>query len=169
MPRKKYRVIDATALLLRHLPYDPEYLNVTSIDVLGEIKKDPLTKSIVDCYILSKRLLIRKTKKKYLEKAIEISITTGDYKKLSKEDLSIIAISLELKEKGHHVEVITDDYSIQNVLSHIGITVLSYLRKIKETYKWIIICKKCGALYPNDYKEDYCEKCGGEIVRKRIK
>ena len=72
MPRKKYRVIDATALLLRHLPYDPEYLNVTSIDVLGEIKKDPLTKSIVDSYILSKRLLIRKTKKKYLEKAIEI-------------------------------------------------------------------------------------------------
>lgn len=165
MHKKKVRVIDTTALLTWHIPLD-NYTNFTTEGILKEIKKSEMTKAIIESYILSGNLVIRNPSQKYLEKARDLAIDTGDLVKLSKQDLEIIALGLELLDEGYEVQVVTDDYSIQNVLKGIGIEVVSYFRKIKKVYNWILVCEKCGEIYPADYPNTYCEKCGGRIIRR---
>jgi len=167
MHNKRYRIIDTTALLMWHIPFDTDVINVTTDSVLKEIKKDELTKSIVDSYLEAKRIIVKKPKKEYIDRAYRLALETGDKIKMSDTDIEIVALALQLTDEGSDVEVITDDYSIQNILQRMNINILSYFRKIKNIYNWVLVCEKCGKKYPNDYDKEYCEICGGRIIRKR--
>jgi UPF0271 protein len=66
--------------------------------------------------------------------------------------------------------VVTDDYSMQNVLKIVGIPYRSVLTEgIKEIYGWIKVCKGCKKKYPSEYLFDECEICGTRIIKKRLK
>ena len=65
--------------------------------------------------------------------------------------------------------VVTDDYSIQNVLKIMGIPYRSVLTKgIEDVVGWVKICKGCKKKYPSDTVLIECEICGSPIYRKRI-
>jgi len=167
MHSKRYRIIDTTALLTWHIPFDKDAINVTTGSVLKEIKKDELTKSIIDSYLETKRIVVMNPKEEYINKAYRLALETGDKIKMSDTDIEIVALVLQLVDEGGDVEVITDDYSIQNILQRMNINILSYFRKIKNIYNWVLVCEKCGKKYPSDYDREYCEVCGGRIIRKR--
>jgi UPF0271 protein len=57
----------------------------------------------------------------FVEKATEVAKRFGLLNKLSKTDIDVIALALQLKEQGYSVTVLTDDYDIQNILQRIGI------------------------------------------------
>ena len=49
----------------------------------------------------------------------------GDSHKLSETDLQLLALALELKTEGVAPQIVTDDYSIQNVATQMGIGFLA--------------------------------------------
>jgi endoribonuclease Nob1 len=95
---------------------------------------------------------------------------SGDILRLSGVDVNLVALGYKLKRESLNPTVVTDDYSMQNVLKIIGIPYQSVLTKgINQIYGWIKVCKGCKTKYPPEYKSDECEICGTRIIKKRIK
>ncbi len=83
--------------------------------------------------------------------------STGDYLRLSDTDVEVIALALHLD-----AEILTDDYSIQNMAKNMGIRYGGISQMgIREEYTWTYRCRKCGRWYRESVEE--CDTCGGEI------
>jgi UPF0271 protein len=95
---------------------------------------------------------------------------SGDVLRLSLVDKKLLALALSIKKLQGNVTVITDDYTMQNVLKILEIPYKSVLTSgIKQIYAWKRICKGCKKEYSDDYSYDECEICGSPIYKKRIK
>ncbi len=88
--------------------------------------------------------------------------STGDYDSLSKTDMEVLALALFLK-----AELISDDYSVQNVASVLKITYKTDLAGIRKIIIWTYRCKGCGKYYEKMHPD--CPICGSEIRRTRKK
>ncbi len=85
-------------------------------------------------------------------------------------DKGVIALAVKLKRDDLSPTVVTDDYSIQNVLKIMEIPFRSVLtRGIEDVVGWIKFCKGCKKTYPSNYTGTDCEICGSPISRKRTK
>jgi len=102
--------------------------------------------------------------------AREGAIGTGDMSGLSNVDLSLIALA---REKS--AVLVTDDYRMQNVASHIGIEWRSIQEPgISEGWKWELRCLGCKSTQPspelpNKHRAEFgdCPDCGSELKLKR--
>jgi len=139
-----------------------DVLVVTTPFIEEELKSLP---SKMDFYRASSmNLHIMLPKREYFEKVKKLSDKTKH--KLTNADISIIALSLEFKEKNKNVVLVSDDYSVQDLASRLSIDVLSLTKpKIKEHYEWKRICIACN----RETSSDICEICGLRTVyiRKR--
>lgn len=78
---------------------------------------------------------------KEVEKVIKES---GDVLRLSDADKQVLALAISLKRDNMIPTVVTDDYSIQNVLKIMGISYRSVLTKgIEDVVGWVKFCKGC--------------------------
>jgi UPF0271 protein len=91
----------------------------------------------------------------------------GDSYLLSETDMQLLALALELKANGDHPEVITDDYSIQNVAKQMEIDFYALATfGIRRLLEWIRYCPACHKEYPINTKVKNCQICGTELKRK---
>jgi len=91
----------------------------------------------------------------------------GDSFFLSEADLQILALALELKAEGYTPQIVTDDYSIQNVATQIGIAFVSLATfGIRRLLEWVRYCPACHREYPADYNSTTCTVCGTALKRK---
>ncbi len=88
----------------------------------------------------------------------------GDIARMSEADLEILSLAYEL-----HATIVTEDYSIQNTASALGLDYRSlYIPRISSYVQWEIVCRGCGSTsHARDEKE--CRICGGRLVTKRKK
>lgn len=87
---------------------------------------------------------------------------TGDLEKLSKTDVKILALAKEKK-----LDIISDDYNVQNVAEKLGIKYISlFSKKITKLVTWGKFCENCKKFYE---KGAVCPKCGGRLIRKPSK
>jgi UPF0271 protein len=108
------------------------------------------------------RLKIREPDKISIDLAIKSSKSTGDYQQLSKQDISIIALCIDLKG-----EIITDDFAISNVAKNLSLKISPIMTKgIKDVGKWVYYCPGCRSNHKNG-KE--CPSCGTPLKRKLLK
>lgn len=86
---------------------------------------------------------------------------------LSETDKQLLALAVELKSAARNPQIVTDDYSIQNVATQLGIefTALATFG-IRRLLEWIRYCPACHREYPANYKSNTCEVCGTELKRK---
>jgi UPF0271 protein len=76
---------------------------------------------------------------------------TGDIKRLSRTDLSILALAFDKYKEKQNPVILTDDYSIQNVASELGMKFKSISQKgIKKTFKWQVRCQGCGKYFKDN-------------------
>jgi UPF0271 protein len=145
-----------------------EFINkkfITSNLVLKEIKTKNLIKNL-DIIIKKGLIKIVKPKEKYIKKIIEISKEIGDFKKLSKTDIEILAIALEEENKGKNAIIVSDDYSLQNIAKHLGIEIEGiHFPKIKKSIEWQWYCPSCFKKYDNEVN-GICQICGSKLKRK---
>ncbi len=99
-----------------------------------------------------------KPKKEFLEKVVETARKTGDLDVLSRADIELLALALQLKAK-----LVTDDFAIQNVAKILEIEVEPISKSIKKVLKWIWYCPVCGGTYT---RKGVCEFCGVELKRR---
>ena len=111
--------------------------------------------------LMATRVRVSSPSEMSLGRVIEESEMTGDSRRLSDTDKELLALALDL---GY--ELMTDDYSIQNVARSMGIPVRGMDQKgIAEIFEWQAKCKGCGKLFPADVR--VCDVCGSDTRTRR--
>jgi UPF0271 protein len=118
----------------------------------------------------NRRLMVRAPRNSFLQEVKEASKRVGDIRYLSEADLQVLALALELKNRGLNPSIVTDDYSIQNVANQVGVNFTSLMTYgIRFRFNWILYCPACHRKYPSDYKFKSCEVCGTKLKRKPLR
>lgn len=146
----------------------------TTDGVLSEIKNS-FKRQRIDISIQSRKLIIASPSLEAVRKAKQAALQSGDLPFLSSVDIDLIALAItlttdviELADNTSLLEVITDDYSIQNVLKHLNIRIHSFMQKgIRDFIRWEIYCPVCNKIYKAD-KNNYCTDCEVKLKRRPI-
>jgi len=164
---KKALVLDASAFIagIDSLAHEGEAY--TTFEVAEELKSRRL-KDRFETSLSLGRIRLREPNKRYLEDVKEASASTGDLLKLSKADVSILALALQLRDEGFNPTIVSEDYAVQNVAEHLGLKYEALTGKIKVKARWLIYCSACGRSFKSNFKGSKCPICGGEIKRKML-
>ncbi|MEW6070356.1 MAG: PIN domain-containing protein [Candidatus Thermoplasmatota archaeon] len=130
-----------TSSVLKELESKLEPAKVEMLESLGVRKADPSVAT--------------------LRKVEGIVSLLGETPRLSKVDIDILALAIEL-----NATILTDDYSIQNVAEEIGIKCLAFAQKgITKKIIWKYQCVGCNKYFQNFLKT--CPICGHRIKTVR--
>ena len=153
--------MDATAFYAG-IPFNSQTTYYVSTLVFDEIEHIKKNHDALQVLINTNRLLVREPQVKFQEMVKECATKTGDINSLSAQDISCIALSVEL-----NAELISDDFAVSNVSNILGIKIIPLMTKgIKIVGKWIFYCPACKADFPNEKK---CLMCGNKLKKKLVK
>ena len=156
-----FRVLDSTAFYAG-IPFSSNEPNYTTSLVYNEIEHIKKDHDAVQILIETKRLMICDPEHQFIITANNTAKKSGDIPNLSDEDISIIALSLQLK-----AELVTDDFAISNVAKNLGIKVIPVMTNgIKNVITWKYYCPGCKT---NFSKITECPRCGNRLKRKPTK
>ena len=154
-------VLDASAFYAG-IPFQSSKKCFSTNAVYNEVKHIRRSYSPLEALIDAGNLIIIEPEKASLDKVIATAKETGDRRKLSSADISIIALALQLRKT-----LISDDYAVGNVATFLKIPVKTLAFKgISELRTWVSFCEACGQAY-----ESYismCRICGSRL-RQRFK
>ncbi|MFB5614242.1 MAG: NOB1 family endonuclease [Candidatus Nitrosomaritimum yanchengensis] len=156
-----FRILDASAFYAG-VPFGSSSDCYTTSLVFDEIKHIKKNHEALETLLETNRLKIREPDKTSIDLAIKSSKSTGDYQQLSKQDISIIALCIDMKG-----EIISDDFAISNVAKNLGLKISPIMTNgIKDVGKWVHYCPGCRSNHKNG-KE--CPSCGTPLKRKLLK
>ncbi len=162
-----YYILDASAFINGYRPSSEN--NYTVPEITAEIK-DFQSRLLYDNLVDEGKLIVKQVSDKYINKVDSAILKSGDILRLSTPDKRIIALAVMFSDEGKSVNVISDDYTIQNTLKIMNIPFSSIIMDgIKEIYNWKKICVGCKKEFQEDYPFDDCDVCGSDIIKKRIK
>ena len=156
-----FRILDASAFYAG-VPFRSSNDCYTTSLVYDEIKHIKKNHDALGTLLETNRLKIREPDKESTKTAIIAAKDTGDFPQLSKQDISIIALCIEMNG-----EIISDDFAISNVAKNLGLKISPIMTQgIKDVGKWIHYCPGCRTNHTNK-KE--CPMCGTPLKRKLLK
>lgn len=159
----RIKVLDSTALFIGFTERDKTEL-VTCKEVLEEVKYGggQLRAAAIRGGGLVK---ILEPSEDYIEKVRESASKAGEYD-LSETDVRLLALALQLLDRGADVSIVTSDYSIQNLAKIMGLKVEPILHKgIKKMIKWVTYCEMCG--WRGEAEPGMpCPRCGARLKRR---
>ncbi|MEM2786328.1 MAG: nucleotide-binding protein [Candidatus Nitrosotenuis sp.] len=156
-----YRVYDASAFYAG-IPFSSPQHGYTTPLIFDEIKHIKQSHGILDTLLDAGRLQIIEPDAGKINTVIGHSKKTGDYQKLSKADISAVALALQLK-----AELVTDDYAVSNLAKNLGLDVAPIMTKgIKVVGSWIYYCPACKKEFT---ALDTCPICANKLRRKLLK
>lgn len=162
-------VLDATAFYAG-VPYVGRTISYTTPLVLDEVRHGGVRSAFINSLMESGWLVVVEPTKKSLELSRRSALKTGDMLKLSQADLSLLALAHEFKEVGYEVELVSDDYSVENVAKTVGIGVKPVMtRGISKVVTWIVYCRGCGKVFKGPIFGNVCDVCGTQLSRKRVR
>lgn len=148
-------VYDTTELTARRLT-DLTGDFVVPSKVMAEVRKGFLAKKLDS---IAEEITVVDPDSESRNRTRNAADETGDLRTLSEADLDVIAVALMIGGT-----VVSDDYSVQNVCTHLGIPVQgSSLPGIRKEIKWGWRCTGCRKKY-RDYVKA-CSVCGHELRR----
>lgn len=116
--------------------------------------------SLLEVLVEADNLRIVDPDEKYANKVYSVTIQSGDYSKLSKADISVLALAYQLGKT-----LISDDFAVENTAKLLGISIMPLVTKgIKHIRKWISFCGTCGKGYGPNITE--CSICGNRLKRR---
>jgi UPF0271 protein len=153
-----FRVLDSTAFYAG-IPFssnEPSYITPLIYNEIEHIKKDH---DAIRILIETKRLMINEPDDQFIITANNAAKKSGDFPNLSHEDISAIALSLQLQ-----AELVTDDFAISNVAKNLSLKVIPVMTDgIKNVVTWKYYCPGCKT---NFSKVTKCPRCGNRLKRK---
>lgn len=164
---RKIIVLDTSAFLAGFDPFSLSEEQVTVPSVEEEIKRSSIICTRFRTAIESGKLEVKEPRQEFLSGAKVFASKLGDSYLLSKADTQLLALALELKAEGYAPQIVTDDYSIQNVATQMGVEFLALATfGIKRLLEWIRYCPACHREYPADCSSKECLVCGTQLKRK---
>ena len=156
-----FRVLDSSAFYAG-IPFSSSEPSVTTSYVYNEIKHIKKDHDAVQILIETRRLKISDPDHRFIITVNNAAKKSGDLPNLSQEDVSIIALSLQL-----NAELITDDFAVSNVAKNLNIKVIPVMTSgIKNVVIWKYYCPGCKI---NFSKVTECPRCGNRLKRKPMK
>lgn len=152
-------VLDATAfyLGLSFLSFTKSY--TTSL-VFDEVRHLKSSYSLLETLRETRNLIIMDPDEKYVSRVLAVATKSGDTVRLSRSDLSVLALAYQLKKP-----LISDDFSVENIARLLSISIMPLgTIGIKCTRKWISYCRTCGKGYDTNTTE--CLICGNKLKRR---
>lgn len=111
--------------------------------------------------LLATKIRVSSPSERSMKRVDQEAKQTGDSRRLSETDKELLALALDL---GY--ELVSDDYSIQNLAKVMGIPCRGMDQKgIAEVFEWKARCKGCGKEFPADVR--VCDVCGSETKTRR--
>lgn len=151
------RVLDATAFYAG-IPFASQEQSFTTPLVLEEIKHIKKSHDAVQTLIDLDRLRIVEPEQKNIEFILEKAKNTGDLLNLSKEDVSVLALCIQLGG-----EIVTDDYTVSNVAKHMSLKVIPIMTKgISKILDSAYFCPACDKTFE---KISECPICGSKLKK----
>jgi len=156
-----FRILDASAFYAG-VPFRSSNDCYTTSLVYDEIKHIKKNHDAIGTLLETNRLKIREPDKESTKTAIMAAKDTGDFPQLSKQDISIIALCIEMNG-----EIISDDFAISNVAKNLGLKISPIMTQgIKDVGRWIHYCPGCRTNHTNG---KVCPACGTPLKRKLLK
>jgi len=155
-----FRILDASAFYAG-VPFGSSNQNYTTSLVFEEIKHIKKNHDALGILIETQRLCIKDPEVEFTSLVIKMAKKTGDFAQLSKEDISAIALCLNLGG-----ELITDDFAVSNVSKNLNLKVYPVMTSgIKKVGNWVHYCIGCKK---NFSKITICPLCGNNLRRKLL-
>jgi UPF0271 protein len=165
--QKKIVILDTSAFLAGFDPFSLDKEQVTVPKVHDEIKSTSMAQVRFNIAIESGKVKIKTPQEEYSNSIKTSANKVGDAYLLSETDVQLLALALELKTKGEQPEIITDDYSIQNVAKQNNIEFYALATfGIQRLLEWMRYCPACYKEYPINSSFRTCQICGTELKRK---
>jgi UPF0271 protein len=162
-------VLDTSAFVGGFDPFTIGEEQYTTPKVETEIR-DSMSALRFSTALESGKLKIVMPSPEFLKKVKTSATTVGDAFYLSETDMEILALALELKAAGNNPKIVTDDYSIQNVATQMGVEFVSLVTfGIRRLLKWVRYCPACHRKYQANSKLTSCIVCGTELKRKPLR
>ena len=162
-----YYVLDASAFING---FEPKSRFNFTVSLITDEVKDLKSKILLDQAIEEGKIIIKEPKDEFINELNETISKSGDDLRLSEADKKLLALALDLKSENENIKVLTDDYSMQNVLRILQIPYGSIITEgIKGVYNWVKTCEGCKKEFDADYPFDDCEICGSKVFKRRIK
>lgn len=137
------------------------YELVISPGVVRELEREGMAQRLE--LLLATRVRVSSPSKRSLAKVEAEARTTGDSSRLSETDKEILALAMDL---GY--QLLTDDYSIQNLATVLGVPYRGFDQKgITKVLEWEARCTGCGKALGPEAKE--CDVCGSPVRMRRKK
>lgn len=153
-----FRILDATSFYAG-VPFFSQEESFTTPLILDEIRHIKKNHDAIQALIDLGRLKIIEPEKRFTDLVLDKARKTGDLKVLSKEDISILALSLQLKG-----ELVTDDFAISNVAKQFNLKVTPIMTKgINRVLSYEYFCPICKKSFE---KTNSCQICGSRLVRR---
>jgi UPF0271 protein len=158
--------LDTSAFLAGFDPFSVGVEQVTVSNVEEEIRTNSMTWVRFKAATESGKILIKRPFEEAVRQVEACAIQVGDSFFLSETDKQVLALALELKTSGNP-QIVTDDYSIQNVAKRLEIEFTSLATLgIRRVLEWIRYCPACHREYPANRVSIECDVCGTELKRK---
>ena len=156
-----FKILDASAFYAG-IPFGTISEVYTTSLIYDEIKHIKKSHDALGILLETKRLKIMDPDKQHIDLVIKKAKKTGDYQQLSKQDMSSVALCLQLNG-----ELISDDFAVSNVAKNLGLKVNpSMTSGIKDVGNWIYYCVGCHKNFQN---KSECPLCGNKLRRKLLK
>ena len=165
--RRRVIVLDTSAFLAGFDPFSLSEEQVTVPKVEEEIRRNSIISTRLRTAIENGKLKVKAPRPEFLSNVNFLATKLGDSYLLSEADTQLLALALELKAEGYTPQIITDDYSIQNVATQMGIEFLVLATfGIKRLLEWTRYCPGCHREYPANFSAKECLVCGTKLKRK---
>jgi UPF0271 protein len=160
-------VLDTSALIMGYEAAEVEAEHYTVPSVREEIQRDDIRKLRLDSAINSGRITVKSPDTKYRDEAQRIIGEMGEADALSEADAELLALGAQLKGEGWETTVVSDDYSVQNVASELGLGFKGLATQgIKRQFKWETYCPGCRRTFEKPQEDGVCPICGTDLKRR---
>jgi endoribonuclease Nob1 len=164
---KRAIVLDTSAFVAGFDPFSLSVEQVTVPKVEKEIIRNSMNKLRFETALENGRVKIKVPSQEFVNQILASSSKVGDSFKLSETDIELLALAIELKATGYNPQIVSDDYSIQNVAKQLDIEFSALATfGIKRLLEWIRYCPACYREYPANSSAKECKVCGTSLKRK---
>ncbi len=159
--------MDTSALLAGFDPFKINEKQVTTPSVEDEIRANSMTWVRFKAATENGKVDVKNPAQEASARVEECAIEVGDSFFLSQTDKQVLTLALDLQTSGFNPQIVTDDYSIQNVAKRLGIGFTSLATfGIRRVLEWVRYCPACHKEYPANSATTECLVCGTRLKRK---
>ena len=163
--RRKSLVLDSTAFYAG-IPFTGIDVYHTTSKVIKEVSHGQVRNAAIQSLLDVGRLIVLDPVETFAQHVKETARRSGDLRRVSDTDLSVVALALQLKEMDDGATIISDDYSVENLASLFKINHAAVMtRGITRAVHWLVYCSGCGKAF-GDRTLGVCDVCGTRLKRK---